>query len=240
MSKKCKYYCYKKTRPDVKQKTDNLKKIGLVVFDMDGVLIDTMSSWKYLHDYYGTNNEQSVDDYLKGNIDDLEFIRRDVSLWLKKNKIIKKEKIVEILSVLPIMKGAEEFVSFLKDHNIKTAIVSAGLNMLAERAKNELGIDYAFSNGVKIDENGNLSDKGVLGVKLMYKDENIKFLSKKINIPYNEIAAVGNSCFDIPMFEICGLGIAFNPEDDCTREAADFVVEDKDLSNIIPFISNYL
>ena len=42
------------------------------------------------------------------------------------------------------------------------------------------------------------------------------------------------------MFEICGLGIAFNPEDDCTRDAADFVVEGKDLSSIIAIISKHL
>ena len=65
---------------------------------MDGVLTDIMSSWKYVHDYFGTCNDQSVDDYLKGEIDDLEFIRRDVSLWQKNDKPVTRDKLVEILS----------------------------------------------------------------------------------------------------------------------------------------------
>jgi phosphoserine phosphatase len=47
-------------------------------------------------------------------------------------------------------------------------------------------------------------------------------------------AAVGNSCFDIPMLEMCGLGIAFNPEDKCVVQSADVVVKGKNLRDIIP------
>jgi phosphoserine phosphatase len=42
------------------------------------------------------------------------------------------------------------------------------------------------------------------------------------------------------MFEICGLGIAFNPEDECVRTLADFVVEGKDLSRIIPVFEQFI
>jgi len=53
------------------------------------------------------------------------------------------------------------------------------------------------------------------------------------------IAAVGNSCFDIPMFKVTGLGIAFNSWDDCTKKAADIVINEKDLSKILPYIMKY-
>lgn len=51
---------------------------------------------------------------------------------------------------------------------------------------------------------------------------------------------MGNSCFDIPMFEISGLGVAFNPEDVCVRTAADYVVERKDLRDVLSVLRPYL
>jgi len=44
--------------------------IEKLYLDMDGVLTDTISSWKHIHDYFDTSNERSVDKYLKGKIDD--------------------------------------------------------------------------------------------------------------------------------------------------------------------------
>ena len=225
------------TRKPNNFKTTKQDKIELVVFDMDGVIIDTISSWKYIHDYFKTSNEHSVDDYLKGKIDDLEFIRRDALLWKENDgKPISKKKLVEIVSDINLMKGAEECIDALKKNNVKTAIVSAGLDVLADIVKDKLEIDHIFCNGVKTDKDGNLTGEGILQVQLMYKDKNIIELSKKHNIPLEKIASVGNSCFDIPMFEVSGLGIAFNPDDSCVREAADYIVEEKDLTKILPIL----
>jgi phosphoserine phosphatase len=104
----------------------------------------------------------------------------------------------------------------------------------------DLGIDYVFANGIKSDERGFITGEGLLNVRLMYKDEAVKRLAKQSKISHDKIAAVGNSCFDIPMFEICGMGIAFNPEDECVRTLADFVVEGKDLSKLIPVFEQFI
>ena len=214
--------------------------IELVLFDMDGVLTDTISSWKYIHDYFGTSNEISVDAYLRGKIDDMEFIKRDVSLWREDGKPIARDKLVQLLSNIPLMKGAEQCVAILKDHNISTAIVSAGLYILAEKVAKKLDIDHVFANDIKTDKNGRLNGEGIVEVGLIHKDRNVIKLSNQLGIPLEKIVAVGNSCFDIPMLETCGMGIAFNPEDDCIKEAADVVVEGKDLSKILPFLEKYM
>ena len=74
----------------------------------------------------------------------------------------------------------------------------------------------------------------------MYKDKNIIHLSKILNITSENIVSVGNSCFDIPMFRESGLGIAFNPEDECTKDAAEVVINEKDLSKIIPYLEPFM
>lgn len=207
---------------------------------MDGVLTNIISSWKYIHDFFNTSNERSVNDYLKGKIDDMEFIRRDASLWKENGKPITKKRLFDILSDVPLMKGAKECISDLKSNGIKTAIVSAGLDILAEKVADKLGIDYVLANGLETDKNGRLNGIGILAVKLMYKDLAVKSLAEKQKIPLERIVSIGNSCYDIPMFEITGLGIAFNPGDECTREAADIIVEGNDLSKILPVLRSYI
>ncbi len=240
MDSKCPYHCYKNSRNEITKKIDNTEKIKLVIFDMDGVLADTISSWKTIHDYFGTSNEKSVEDYLKGKINDLEFIKRDVALWKTNGNHTTKDVIQNILFDTPIMEGAEDCIAFLRKNNIKTAIVSAGLDILAEKVAEELGIDYVFANGVKNDENGQLTGEGILKVQLIHKDKNVQSLAEELQIPLEKCAAIGNSCFDVPMFETSGLGIAFNPEDECVRKSADVIVEGKDLSEVISVLKPYI
>ncbi|MFO7677407.1 MAG: HAD-IB family phosphatase [Thermoplasmatota archaeon] len=240
MDSNCTYFCYKNNKDKIKKIVDNPKKIKLVFFDMDGVLVDSISSWKSIHDYFGTSNQESVNEYLKGKINDLEFIKRDVLLWNTNGSPTSKDVIKNILYTLPLMNGAEELISFLRREKIKTAIVSAGLDILAEKIAEELGIDYVFANGIKEDENGRLTGEGILQVQLTNKEKNVEQLSKKLNIAPEHCAAIGNSCFDVPMFETTALGIAFNPEDECVRKSADIIVEGKDLRKIIPSLKPYL
>jgi phosphoserine phosphatase len=207
---------------------------------MDGVLLDTISSWRYIHEHFGTTNQRSIIPYLRGDIDYLEFIRRDVSLWKTNGESVKMTTIQKILYSIPFMKGVNECILYLKEHGIQTAIVSAGLDILAEKVAKDTGIEYTFANEVKVGTDGRLTGEGVLHVELMHKDENVKTLAEKLHLSLNACAAVGNSCFDIPMLEICGLGVAFNPEDACIVENADMVIEGKDLSQLIPKIKSYI
>jgi len=235
----CRDYCYQTTRSKIKPVNYKMDKLELVIFDMDGVLTDIISSWKFIHDYFHTTNEKSVSDYVKGKINDKEFIKRDAMLWQENGRPVKKEKLVEILSDVPIMKGAKECVSALNINNVKTAIISAGLDVLANRIAKDLGINYAYSNGIKTDDKGYLIGDGIVNVQLKFKEKSVKRLAKKLNIKNNRIATVGNSCYDIPMFAASGIGIAFNPDDECVKKAADYVVEKKDLNLITPILEKF-
>jgi phosphoserine phosphatase len=236
----CRFFCYKKTRTEIPKNNKKIEKLKMVVFDMDGVLTDIQSSWKHVHDYFNTCNDESVDEYLKGNIDDAEFIKRDADLWRENGKPLKKERLGSILSDVPLMNGAKDCIKSLHDNNVKTAIVSAGIDVLAERVGNELGIDYIFSNGIKEDLDGYLNGDAIVGVRLMYKDKAVKKLAEETSIPIHNIAAVGNSCYDTVMFDVCGFSIAFNPDDECVKKAADFVVEGKNLAKIVPFLEPHI
>jgi phosphoserine phosphatase len=74
----------------------------------------------------------------------------------------------------------------------------------------------------------------------MYKEKMIHVLSSRLGISLENIVAVGNSCFDVPMLETVGLGIAFNPLDNCIQEKADIIIVEKDLQLLFRDLKIYL
>ncbi len=200
---------------------------------MDGVLADTESSWTYVHRHFGVNNDHSLRAYLDGEIDDWEFIRRDIDLWRKKDPALSMDSVRRILADVPTMNGAEEAVAELRRRGIRTAIVSAGIDLLAQRLAVELEIDMFFANGFVADCAGRLTGEGVLNVRLAEKGEKVRMVADLLDIGKEEVVSVGNSRFDMPMFDASEIGIAFCPIDDEVREKADVVVEEKDLRAIL-------
>jgi len=210
----------------------------LVAFDMDGVLADCESSWVYVHKQFKVSNEHSLHAYLRGEIDDLEFIRRDIQLWRRKEPGITAERIEEILSYVPLMPGAREALKDLRRRGFKTAIVSAGIDLLAQRIARELGMDLHYANGFVVDEQGKLSGEGVLRVRLMDKGSAVTAAGRAVNADTEDVISVGNSRYDISMFERSSLGIAFLPTDDEVRRKAGAVVAEKDLTGILKIIDS--
>lgn len=211
-------------------------KYKFVAFDLDGVLVNTFSSWVWMHKHFNVNNDQSLYAYQRGEIDYMEFMRRDIALWLENKNDMTIRDVEEILSNVPVIKGAKEVVADLKKQNIQTAIISCGIKVLANRIADDFGIDFVVANGIVADENGKLTGEGTLEIELADKGKPLRELLEKYEIKKEETAAVGNSYGDASMFEVSGLGIAFNPEDDITKETADVIVEGEDLREILKYL----
>ena len=208
-------------------------KARLVIFDMDGVLVDTESSWGWIHTYLGIDNSRVVKAYLQGEIDDGEFMNRDISQWISRG--VDEKGLYEILGNVPLMPGARYCLNVLKNQAVATAIVSAGLDILALRIAKELGIDHVVANGIEVN-GGKLTGKGILRVSPREKDNPIIVLCKRLQIAPRNVVSIGNSHFDVQMFRVSGKGIAFNPLDYHTRDAADVVITQKDLRLILPHL----
>ena len=211
----------------------------LVAFDMDGVLVDTVSSWVHVHRQFGVNNDHSLHAYLRGEIDDQEFIRRDIELWRRIDPEVTSEKIRGMLASAPLMNGAAETMEELRRRGFKTVIVSAGIDLLSERVAEELRMDLQFANGLCTDDADRLSGEGIFRVRLMEKGKTVTEAARRLGVGPDHIVSVGNSRYDVSMFEHSALGIAFCPEDDHVREKADVVVDEKDLRKVLDHLDGF-
>lgn len=213
-----------------------MRKYKLVAFDLDGVLTDHISSWMWVHQHFNVDNEEGYRLFQEKKIDDLEFMRKDISLWLKKKPDLKEYEVEEILNKVPITKGSKETFEVLKMNGIKTAIISGGIDLLAKRVGAYVGADFVFANALKRRKDGTLTGEGISIVPLRRKDIILAKLQRELNIKKEETVAVGDSLIDIPLFQQAGLAIAFNHKTEELRDYVDVVIDNGDLRKILNYI----
>jgi len=202
--------------------------IKLIAFDLDNVLIDGEAI-----DEIGklTSVEAEISEITKKAMEgDLDFetaLNKRVALL----KGVSVENIKEVVSKIPLMEGAEETIAELKKRGYKIATITGSFEIIANRMKEDLGLDYAFSN-VLHEEEGKLTGE-VSGPLLKgSKAEVLKEIMEMEKVKAEESAAVGDGANDVSMLEEAGLGIAFNAKP-VLKEKADIVVEKKDLRELL-------
>ena len=210
--------------------------IKLAVFDMDGVLVDSHSSWVLVHRHFGTDNEDSLQAFLRGEIDDMEFIRRDVERWTRAKGPVSLDEVVGVLDEAPLFPGAVETLRLLCDRGVRTAIVSGGLRYLAERIGSLANVDFVHANDVEVDGAGRLTGVGVVHVPLREKGSVVARIQARTGIGPEATAVVGDTPVDVTMFRNARVSIAFNPRDDITERSATHVVRSRDLRSVLPLL----
>jgi phosphoserine phosphatase len=199
---------------------------------MDGVLVDIESSWHYVHMKMGVDSSKNFQKYLNKEIEYTEFMRRDIRLWGECHI----DDIQRILDDVPLMKGAKHTVFELRKRGYKLAILSAGISLLADRVNTAFKFDYIFANKLSIDKDEFLTGEGEVMVDLLSKEAALNELIDYFDVTADQCIAIGDSVFDIPVFKQVGLSIAFNTSNNSVKQAADKIIEVKDLRAIIPLL----
>ena len=184
--------------------------IKAVCFDCDGVLIDTISSWRIIHEHFGTNSGEMLDRFLRGEVTDEEFMADDIGLWKSVQSDIHRDELMRCYQCVKLMTGARELVEALQARGIIVAIVSAGVDLLIGSIAKLLKVDDWISNGFQYDEDGFLLDEGIVRVPAHHKDDMVEKLVRIHNLDPSEIVSVGDNHTDLSM-QIPGSGfIGFN------------------------------
>lgn len=147
--------------------------------------------------------EASLKLYTEGKIDYLEFMRRDISSWPRGAT---KKEIERILSGYKIRAEAKPTIDELRRRGMKTALVTSGIDILAEKVGNELGIDYWVANGLQFDEDGRVLSEGVGRVDPTRKDLAYLKLLSSIGIQRKRTIAVGDTMYDLRFLRSAGIG----------------------------------
>jgi len=204
----------------------------LIIFDVEGVLYDE----EYLPILAEKLNKESeiwkiTKQGIQGKINWEEGLRTRVNAL----KGLDEKICQEVSDALPIMTGAKEACRVLKAAGWKIMAVSGGFTLMMDRLKEELGLDYVYSNEL-IFKDGKLD-----GVKISVDSNKAK--SAKIKIEEwgekkEDIVCVVDGANDIKLFDICGLGIAYRAQD-LVKDLATTTLEEKDLSKILDIINKH-
>ena len=191
--------------------TNGMVKPAVVVFDCDGVLVDAVSSWRTLHDAFGTDNALNLNRFIRGEISDVEFMRSDIQMWKEVQDPIHRDELFRAYAGVQLMPGAREVVQQLQDEGVFVAIVSAGVDIFVSSIAGMLKVDDWIANGFEFNDDDTLSDEGVCRLHATKKDAVIERILAMQGFEAKDCVSVGDSEMDLSM-QVEGSGfIGFNP-----------------------------
>lgn len=216
----------------------------VVVFDCDGVLVDAVSSWRTLHDSFGTDNAVNLTRFIRGEISDVEFMRSDIRMWKAVRNPIHQDELFRAYAGVKLMPGTRETVQRLKDEGVFVAIVSAGVDLFVSSIASMLKVDDWIANGFVFDDEGYLTDEGVCRLHASGKGDVISKLLAMNGLAAEDCISIGDSEMDLSMMIEGSRFIGFNPTRDSSKEAFEAagvpVVNVKDLQAILPLMGFHL
>ena len=204
------------------------KKMSLIVFDLDGVLLD-----EYLPELAKlVNKEKEVDEItqqgIKQEIDWKEGLRNRIAL-LKGLHIEDAKKIAEGMEYHD---GVVETLRQLKNYGHTLAVISGGFDVFEERLRRDLKLDFIITNKFIV-EYGQIN-----GVKIIvdeHKEKNLKKLQDILKLDLENVIVVGDGTNDIGILRSANYAIGLNPK----NEIKPFINQEiRDIREMVPIIKN--
>jgi phosphoserine phosphatase len=186
----------------------HLSDFGLVVMDMDSTLIsieciDEIADMHQLKPQIAAITESAM----RGEIDFAESLHRRVALLEGLDEKALQQVYDERLALNP---GAETMLAALKQHGIKTLLVSGGFLFFTDQLKQRLNLDYAHSNSLEI-INGKLTGKVVGNViDANRKAEWLVHTRDELELKPEQVIAIGDGANDLKMMAQAGTSIAYH------------------------------
>jgi phosphoserine phosphatase len=181
----------------------------LLIFDMDGTLVEQKSSWGWLHQYFGSSEGENrlLQLYMEGRITYEDFMVKDINSWPLPLHIT---EVAWVLSWCKVRKDAPRVVEKIREKGVEVAMATAGLDLLADRVAKKLGIKHYICNSLQVDDLGYLTGRGIKRVEPKRKDRAAKSLASRLGVKLSETVGVADHEFDQTFLKSVGLGIVFN------------------------------
>ncbi|MEO8332055.1 MAG: phosphoserine phosphatase SerB [Gallionella sp.] len=213
----------------------SLKDFGLVVMDMDSTLIsieciDEIADMQGLKPQVAAITEAAM----RGEIDFAESLRLRVALLEGLDESALQRVYDERLRLNP---GAETMLAVLKQHGIKTLLVSGGFVFFTERLKARLGLDYTQANTLEI-ANGKLTGK-VRGriFDAQGKADWLVKIRDELGLKPAQVIAIGDGANDLKMMAQAGISIAYHAKP-VVRAQASYALNFVGLDGLVNLLSH--
>ncbi|MFQ6120279.1 MAG: phosphoserine phosphatase SerB [Methanosarcinales archaeon] len=217
-----------------KKKYQIKKSFNLMIFDMDSTLIDA-ETINELANAAGVGDKVAklTERAMRGELDYGTALRYRVKLL----KGLRIEDAISATQKMPLMKGAVKLVNTAKKIGYKTAMISGGFTISANRIGKLLGMDYIVANEL-VFKNG-VATGEVLGKLTEQNSKELVMLeiAKQVGVEPSECVVIGDGANDIYLCKRAGYSIAFNCKP-ILEKYADVVITCKDLEKVIPVICN--
>ena len=202
-------------------------RIRAIIFDLDDTLVryrnvEFESSWGAIAAAAGKQeeSEQILREFLPQRDAYEEWVERNAALLAG----IPVEKITAKIFPPPYATCAREAMAALRGL-YTLGILSSGVDLVADRARQELGLDFSIANRLLI-EDGHFTGESETVVDLWKKADVMREIARQHELDLSEICFVGDHMNDVPVMRIVGLSIAVNPKDEELEQIADYVVPD--------------
>ncbi|MCE9633238.1 MAG: phosphoserine phosphatase SerB, partial [Methylophilales bacterium] len=211
-----------------------LSNIGLLVMDMDSTLI-AIECIDEIADMFNIKPQVAAitESAMRGEIEFAESLRRRVALLKGLDENSLQRVYDERLKLNP---GAEIMITTLKNHGIKTLLVSGGFTFFTERLKARLALDFAEANLLGIAD-GQLTGN-VLGDVLdaQAKADHLTQTRLLLGLKQEQVIALGDGANDLKMMAMAGAGIAYHAKP-VVQAQATFALNYTGLEGVIGLLS---
>ena len=207
-----------------------LANFRLLAMDMDSTLI-SIECIDEIADFAGRKAEVAAVTAaaMRGEIDWPESLRQRVAALSGLEEGALESVYRDRLRFNP---GAERLIAAARGAGVKTLLVSGGFTYFTDRVREQLGLDYAYSNVLVVDA-GKLSGK-VTGplVDAHGKAAHVARLKKELGIAREQVIAIGDGANDLLMLAEAGTSIAYHAKP-VVREKADYTLDFTGLDGVL-------
>jgi phosphoserine phosphatase len=201
----------------------------LVVMDMDSTLIqseviDELAREKGVYDEVAAITHAAM----SGAMNYDESLRQRCA----KLKGLTPADLERVFSRIELTPGAQDLIRVLKKLGYKIAILSGGFSFVADRLRDQLGIDYSYSNLLEMKDGKVTGEVRPPIVNAQRKADLLDVIAQQERIDLDQVIAIGDGANDLLMLAKAGLGIAFNAKP-AVREQAHTSLNSRNMRSIL-------
>lgn len=211
--------------------------IRAVCFDMDGTLIRHTDSVRFLCGLNGRTRQ----------LEDIERLENEQRItWIeadyRKAELIKGLELEKVEhrfdDNVELINGIGTVLTYLREHSVKTALVTAGPRQVADILKARYGFDEAHASRYEV-KDGRFTGRILTHLGSEGKVNVIEELCREYGIGWNNWVAIGDSESDIEAFEMCAKSIAINYSNALEGKASKYFTTE-DLSDILEALRDWI